>query len=97
MWATSLCSGKTKREMFELKIIAENDKCIFYTNSMCEFINEDAKKKDVNLTCIIAEQKDTKFIEYLLIDDKNEPIRSSTLSDDVACYVDMVYLSTKKG
>lgn len=53
--------------MIEDKKVGENEKCIFYTNSMC-------REYSGGYYVIMAELKDTGYKTYLLCNKKGEPV-----------------------
>jgi len=65
-----------------MKKIAENDKAIFYTNEFCN-------TKDDEFKIIIAERKDNKFKEFVLLRN-GKPIYSSQNVENLYRRIDIL-------
>ena len=80
-------------ELFPKTKIADNGKCTFYSDSGTIEAEKWAKEWGLkNFRCMLAEQNDTKELEYILIEG-NDVIYATKQYEALACHIDIVAVS----
>jgi len=77
-------------EMDKDIVAGENNKCVFYVNSWTKGVEQWAKEWGLkNIRCMVAEQKDTKEREYIVIEG-NDVIFAHKQYESIACHIDII-------
>ena len=80
-------------EIFPKTKIADNGKCTFYTDHFTQSAETWAKEWGLkNYRCMLAEQNDTKELEYILIEG-NDVVYCCKAYEALAVHIDIVALS----
>ncbi len=81
------------RTLFPKTKIADNGKCTFYTDHFTESAEKWAKDWGLkNYRCMLAEQNDTKELDYILIEG-NEVVYANKSYEALAAHIDIIAVS----
>lgn len=69
------------------ELVGENDIARFYRNSITQALDKEGSP--IGLKCLIAERKDGTLREFIVVNRKQEAIKSHTSFEAIALYIDV--------
>ena len=74
----------------ENRLILENDKCIFYENSLTDVANKELKSHGIKYKCFWVKLKNENTFNYVLVNSKGVVTYETGLYESLGSMIDML-------